>query len=69
MLSRDMEGYEKQPEILDLKNTIAMVKNTLDEFNSRKTQQKKGIVKLNTQQQQLSKMKHVEEKRLKAIRI
>lgn len=35
MLSRDMEGSEKQLELLDLKSTTAMVKNTLDRFNSR----------------------------------
>lgn len=69
-IRREIKDYQnkqikqnKDPELLEMKNTIYEVKNTFMEFIIDQTQEK--ITELEAQQQKLSKLKHREKKRQK----
>lgn len=59
---RDMEDIFKRLEFLEVKNTISEMKNISGEIYTEQTLQKKRLVNLKTQQQELFKIKHTENK-------
>lgn len=62
MKCRDMKDIFKRLKFLEVKNTISEMKNISGGIYTEQTLQKKRLVNLKTQQQELFKIKHTENK-------